>query len=99
MTAASRFLTNFAAVGGLVALLLVILLAVSAPLLFPASPWEMTGQPFLRPLEDGFLLGTDMLGRDIAAGIAHGARVSLLLALVATLAATLIGVLLGALAG
>ena len=99
MTARARFLSNFAAVGGTVALLLVILLALAAPLLYPASPWEMVGTPFLPPMQEGHLLGTDMLGRDIAAGIAHGARVSLLLALVATIAATLVGVLLGALAG
>jgi peptide/nickel transport system permease protein len=40
-----------------------------------------------------------MLGRDIAAGIVHGARVTLVLSLVSTAVALLIGVTLGALAG
>jgi peptide/nickel transport system permease protein len=47
----------------------------------------------------GFLLGTDTLGRDVAAGIAHGARVTLLLSLVSTAVALSIGVVLGAIAG
>jgi peptide/nickel transport system permease protein len=46
-----------------------------------------------------FPLGTDTLGRDIAAGLAHGARVSLLIGLVSTAVALVIGVPLGALAG
>ena len=46
-----------------------------------------------------FPLGTDTLGRDIAAGLVHGARVSLLIGVVSTLVALLIGVPLGAVAG
>ena len=98
-TARQRFQRNLAACIGLVVLALMVLLAAAAPLLYPASPWEMAAEPYLRPMQGGYLLGTDMLGRDIAAGIAHGARVSLMLALVATVAATLIGVVLGAVAG
>ena len=40
---------------------------------FPFSPWDMRGAPFSPPGEDGFLLGSDSLGRDVAAGIAYGA--------------------------
>ena len=47
----------------------------------------------------GLPLGTDTLGRDVAAGIVYGARVSLLVGLVSTLAALAIGVPLGAIAG
>ena len=99
MTAFQRFRTNLAACVGLAILAAMVLLAATAPLIFPTSPWEMVGEPYLRPLEGPYLLGTDMLGRDIAAGIAHGARVSLMLALVATVAATGLGILLGAFAG
>jgi peptide/nickel transport system permease protein len=45
------------------------------------------------------LLGSDSLGRDVAAGIAHGARVSLMVGAVSTVAALFIGVTLGAIAG
>jgi peptide/nickel transport system permease protein len=56
--------------------------------------------PFLAPGEDPhFPLGTDILGRDIAAGLAHGARVSLLVGLAATAIATLLGTSVGLLAG
>src|SRR6056297_3319926 len=60
----------------------------------------MVQRPFLVPFStDGFPLGTDTLGRDVAAGLVHGARVSLIVGLVSTLVALLIGVPLGAFAG
>jgi len=93
------FTRNRGAVAGTVVLLLVALVAATANLLFPFSPWDMRGAPFLRPGEMGFLLGSDSLGRDVAAGIAYGARVSLLIGGVSTLAALSIGVTLGAVAG
>jgi peptide/nickel transport system permease protein len=96
---ARAFLRNRGAVAGLVILLLVFLLAALAPVLFPFSPWDMQGAPFSPPGEDGFLLGTDSLGRDVAADIAYGAHVSLLIGAVSTVAAVTFGVVLGALAG
>ena len=96
---ARRFARNIGAVVGLVLLVAVLGLAAFAPVLFPTDPWAMAGMPFAPPLEGGFLLGTDSLGRDVAAGIAHGAHVSLLVGLVSTVAAISIGVSLGAVAG
>jgi peptide/nickel transport system permease protein len=46
-----------------------------------------------------FPLGTDTLGRNLASGLVHGARVSLMIGVVSTLVALLIGVPLGAVAG
>ncbi len=94
-----RFARNKGALIGAAVLALVVALALLAPFLFPEDPWEITGPPFRRPGEMGFLLGTDTLGRDVAAGIAHGARVTLLLSLVSTAVALSIGVVLGAVAG
>jgi len=94
-----RFARNKGAVVGAIVLLLVVALALAAPWIFPDSPWEIAGPPFRKPGEMGFLLGTDMLGRDVAAGIAHGARVTLLLSVVSTAVALSIGVILGAVAG
>lgn len=94
-----RFSRNKGAVVGLIILAIVLATAILAPLLFPASPWEMAGAPFQRPFDPEFPLGTDTLGRDILSGIVHGARVSLLIGFVATMVAVLIGVVLGALAG
>ncbi len=94
-----RFARNKGALIGAAVLALVVALALLAPFLFPEDPWDIAGPPFRRPGEMGFLLGTDTLGRDVAAGIAHGARVTLLLSLVSTAVALSIGVVLGAIAG
>lgn len=95
-----RFARNRGALLGLLILIVVILLAVFAPVLFPQSPWKMVQRPFLPPFSvDGLPLGTDTLGRNVAAGLVHGARVSLIVGLVSTAVALLIGVPLGALAG
>ena len=60
----------------------------------------MVSRPFLPPFQDGrYWLGTDMLGRDIFAGLAHGAQVSLIVGFVSTLVALGVGILFGALAG
>lgn len=94
-----RFARNRAAVAGLVVLAAVAAMALAAPLLYPGDPWDMVAEPFLQPGAPGHPAGTDMMGRDIAAGLFHGARVSLLIGLVATGVALLIGVTVGALAG
>jgi peptide/nickel transport system permease protein len=95
-----RFARNRGALVGLAVLVLILAVALAGPWWYPTSPWRMVGRPFLAPFAmDRFPLGTDTLGRDIAAGLAHGARVSLLIGLVSTTVALLIGVPLGALAG
>lgn len=93
------FLRNRGAAAGLIVLALVGLAAATADLLFPFSPWDMRGGPFMHPGEMDFLLGSDSLGRDVAAGIAYGARVSLLIGAVSTAVAVLVGITLGAVAG
>lgn len=95
----STFLSRPAGVVGLILLSLVALMAVLAPVIYPQSPWEMAGVPFSRPGENGMLLGADTLGRDIAAGVVHGARVSIIIGIASTLTALLIGVTLGCIAG
>lgn len=95
-----RYAHNYGALFGLAILAIVLFVAVLAPLLFPTSPWETVGDPLLAPFEDpAYPLGTDMLGRDIAAGLAYGARVSLLIGVISTAVAVVIGVSIGALAG
>ena len=95
-----NFLRNKGAVAGLILLSIVVIVAVIAPFIYPQSPWTMVQRPFQPPMAlDGFYFGTDVLGRDIGAGLAHGARVSLIVGLVSTLVALLIGLPIGALAG
>lgn len=93
------FARNRSAVMGMVILVLIFLMALTAPLYFPADPFSLAGQSMSPPGTNGFILGSDSLGRDVASGIAHGAKTSLLIGLLATLVAVFIGVIMGALAG
>lgn len=99
----SQFLKTFlrrpAGVVGLTLLVLIMAMAIFAPLIYPESPWDMSGMPFSRPGENGMLMGADTMGRDIASGVVHGARISIIIGIASTLTALLIGVTLGCIAG
>lgn len=85
---------------GFVLLAIVILLALTADLLFPGDPARIVGPAFLWPGDNpAFPLGTDSLGRDVLAGIAHGARVSLTIGLLAAAIGAGIAGFVGATAG
>ncbi|WP_438997334.1 ABC transporter permease [Candidatus Puniceispirillum sp.] len=94
-----RYKRNKSAVFGLVVIMLVVLMAGFADLLYAFDPFRLAGKPLSSPGTNGFLLGSDSLGRDVAAGIVHGAKTSLLIGLVATMVAVFIGVLFGAFSG
>ncbi|PRD16327.1 ABC transporter permease [Pantoea coffeiphila] len=95
-----QFLRNPAGLAGLFILLLTAAMAIVAPWLFPGDPLDMVASPLLAPFTDpAWPLGTDAMGRDLAAGIFHGARVSLLIGLGATLIGLLLGTLVGSLSG
>lgn len=94
------FLRNPSALVGLTILLLAILVALFAPILYPGDPQDMVGPSLSWPGQDGaFPLGTDSLGRDVAVGLAHGARVSLSVGAIAAAISLTIGILVGAVAG
>ncbi len=93
------FSANHSAVIGLVILIFVISLSLMGPLFYKTDPFEMVWAPFSPPGEEGFLLGTDYLGRDLLAQIIHGGRASLIVGCAAALLSALIGITLGALAG
>ncbi|WP_343718564.1 ABC transporter permease [Achromobacter dolens] len=98
--ALGRLLANPAAVAGALLLLLILLAAATAPWIFPHDPLDMVGPPILWPGQDHeFWLGTDTMGRDVAAGLAHGARVSLTVGVTAALLSLVIGIAIGAAAG
>jgi len=92
---------------GAVMVLLLVLVAVFAPLLAPHDPAEqfrdgltLDGQPVPSTLiTDGtwrFPLGTDSNGRDLLSRIVYGSRISLTVGVLANLLAMTIGVLVGA---
>ncbi|MGF1344267.1 ABC transporter permease [Streptomyces flavovirens] len=77
--------------------LLVILFALLGPLVAPYSPTAQLAAPFQQP--DGqFLLGTDVLGRDVASRVLGGGRTIVLTALAGTAAAGAVGMAAGVLA-
>jgi peptide/nickel transport system permease protein len=93
-----RYRRNRAAVAGLVVLLAIVAVAVIGPWVYPTDPLDMVGPPFSQPFGE-FLFGTDVSGRDLLAGVVHGAGVSLLIGCVAAVTSTLLGVAVGAFAG
>ena len=93
------FVANRAAVVASAVLFCVVVAAFFGPMLYPTDPFEMVWVPFTPPGVDGFVLGTDYLGRDMLAGLLNGGRVSLTIGLVAALMSVFIGITFGALAG
>src|SRR5690348_12434485 len=93
-----RFSRSRAAVLGLAFFAGVVLVALVGPQFFPKGPFDLVAKPFLPPGE-GYLFGTDMLGRDVTAGLVYGARTSLVIGLTSTAIAILIGSLVGGIAG
>ena len=93
------FCKNKSAVAALCVLILIVIAAIFGPILYPTDPFEMVWMPFSPPGEEGFLLGTDYLGRDLLSMIISGAKVSLMIGLSAALMSVFIGVTVGALAG
>ncbi len=93
------FRGNTAAMIALVVLSIIVLAAIFGPYIYPTDPFEMVWAPFSPPGVDGFILGTDYLGRDLLSALIHGARVSIIIGLAAAAVSILIGVTVGALAG
>jgi peptide/nickel transport system permease protein len=89
---------------GIATVAVVTLAAVAAPVIAPFDPTEqffdgltLEGAP-LSPSER-FILGTDLLGRDLFSRLLYGARTSLIIGVVANGAAVAVGTLLGVVAG
>ncbi|MFT4182421.1 MAG: ABC transporter permease [Rhizobium sp.] len=94
------FLANPNALFGLAFLATVALAALLASVFYPGDPMEMVSRPFLWPGQNpAYPLGTDSMGRDVLAGILHGARISLMVGIAATLLGLGAGITIGALAG
>jgi peptide/nickel transport system permease protein len=98
--AVRALLRNPAGMISLAFLVAAALLALAAPRLFPDDPLSMVARPFLWPGQNpAYPLGTDSLGRDVAAGLAWGARISLVVGFAAMLLGVTIGLAVGATAG
>jgi len=93
------FNTNKTSWIGLAIFLIVIALAILAPVLAPFDPTDQNILEKLRPPSAEHWLGTDSFGRDTLSRVLYGARISLVIGVVSTLAAMLVGSAIGMLAG
>jgi len=89
---------RLAVIGGVVVLILVAL-AVLAPVLAPRDPNRPDIKSILAEPSRSHPLGTDQLGRDVLSRMLYGARVSLAVGFVSVGIATVIGLVLGSIAG
>ncbi|WFR83318.1 ABC transporter permease [Arthrobacter sp. Y-9] len=87
-------LRNTKALVGVTILLVFVLLALLAPVLFPGNPSRITDLASLEPSPEHWL-GTSAKGQDVLALTVHGARSSLLVGFTVGLASTLVGILVG----
>jgi peptide/nickel transport system permease protein len=86
-------LVGFAILSGLV------LLALGAPWLSPASPIKTAPREALEPPGSRYLLGSDQFGRDVASRVLYGARISLTVGVISVSIALGLGTPLGLVSG
>lgn len=84
---------------GFALVIVVTVIAVAVPVLAPHDPLLPVGMPLQAPGKDGFLLGTDSVGRDILSRVLYGVRSSWFAALVVVAVGLFIGGLVGLIAG
>ncbi|TKR56900.1 ABC transporter permease [Allopusillimonas ginsengisoli] len=95
----SKFKRNRSAMLGAAIVLLIIIIAVFAPLLTSFDPAQVSFTAVRKAPSATHWLGTDELGRDIFSRLLYGARASLLAGMCSVLIALAAGVPLGLLAG
>jgi peptide/nickel transport system permease protein len=80
-------------------LLLMLLIAVFAPLLWTADPTAIAPARRTRPPGEEYWFGTDMLGRDVYSRVLYGARVSLLVGFSVAILSSAVGLAIGLVSG
>ena len=100
MRAVKAYASSPSALIGTAILVALLVMGLGASWFYPDDPLGLAGRPLQWPgANPRFPLGTDPSGRDIAAQLFHGARISLLIGFVATSIAVVIGIAIGAVAG
>lgn len=94
-----HLLRSRAAMVSMIALAIIGIAAVSAPLVAPQEPTLIEPADRLKSPSWDHLLGTDDLGRDILSRLIYGGRVSLVVGLSVTAASAIAGTILGLIAG
>src|SRR5947209_154221 len=83
---------------GAVVILLVLLIAIFAPVISPYTPTSQAAKRLLEPSAQ-YWLGTDELGRDVFTRIIFGSRISLEVGIIAVALALALGATTGVLTG
>ena len=82
-----------------VLLILFCIIAIGAPFFAPYAYDAVSVGPSLAPPNHQFIMGTDVLGRDLCSRVIFGARLSLAVGICTALFALILGTLTGAIAG
>lgn len=93
------FKRNRLAVGGMIVIVIIFLIAGLASFLAPHDPGKTDVSTKLAPPSLQHFLGTDQLGRDVFSRMLFGSRVSLSVGFVAVAISISIGILVGAISG
>jgi dipeptide transport system permease protein len=99
------FSANKGALGGLIVIVLIALVAIFAGVIAPHSPIDQDRTAFLVPpfCQAGgnwaYPLGTDDIGRDILSRLIYGARLSMMIGLIVVTLSLAVGLVLGLVAG
>lgn len=94
-----RILSNKIAVISICFILMIVLIALLAPIIVPYDPYKINVYKVLEPPSKEHPFGTDELGRDVFSRVLYGARVSLKVGIIAMGIAIITGTLLGSIAG
>lgn len=93
------FTQNWLGVVGLIIVLILITMALFAPLIAPYDPLAQNLSQRLQPISWAHWCGTDSLGRDIFSRIVYGSRVTLLIVGLVVITVGPLGLILGCVAG
>jgi len=80
-------------------ILSVLFIIIFAKSIAPFDPLEFVGKPFTRPGQNGFLFGTDNLGRDVLSRVIFGSKIVMTIAVTATLFSSVVGIPIGLISG
>ncbi|HWA79188.1 MAG TPA: ABC transporter permease [Acetobacteraceae bacterium] len=94
-----RFTANRLALGGLIVVVLLILIALAAPLLAPDNPYAQNLADRLAPPSAAHWLGTDELGRDLLSRLIYGGRLTLGMVVAVVALVAPFGLVIGCIAG
>ncbi|MFP6708491.1 MAG: ABC transporter permease [Alphaproteobacteria bacterium] len=84
---------------GAVIMVIFVFSAIFADVLAPHDPLQTKASASLSPPTGEFVLGADMMGRDMLSRIIHGARISLAVGVASIMLGGFIGVLIGLMSG